>query len=365
MDVYFNAMKIKFDILSNLASSIFDNNHIDSVNFFINLDDINSKFRNVKCNQQFQCCGAGAFKQYASNVFNLAAHYRQWLHRNHAKSRIFIYYTSASCGFLANSIVNGYRKGFAERSSLSNADSYYVNMTINGGTELVKDISKYIDGVYLIDSKGEEPSVIPYLISETHPADWNFILTKDRLELQYCNYDKFSILYPSSRYGHRLINSANLWSFIAEKESISSSHASQYNPKLFNAILGIVGNGVRNVPKVKKIGWRTVFEYLEDIWENNKDHSIETMISELESKISSKNSSALDQSITNALVLNMRSVYNSMSETNKEYILMQLIDIPDIESLNQINRDPMLLGNWPINLQFLTQQSSSFKKKVW
>lgn len=367
MDIYFNAMKIKFDDLNAITSPVFDMNKIQSANLFINLDDFNSRFKNVHINQEFQCCGAGAFKQYASNVLNLAAHYRQWLHRKNVKSRIFLYMTTAAGGFTPSSLVNGYRSKYIEKCSLSNADCYYVNMTVNGGFDLIKDMVDYIDGVYLIDSKGEEPSVIPYLIAKESPADWNFILSKDRVEMQYCIYDRFSILYPSSTYGARVINSGNLWSFIAEKESVTALHASQYDARLYPVVLGIVGDRARSVQKVKKIGWRSIFEYLEKIWESNQDHSIVAMIDALDKKITSKGTDPETQYTDNMLALSMKANYDSMSRSSKEYILMQLTDIPDIESLNQINRDPMIFGNYPINIGFLTEQNVTNrpKKILW
>ena len=198
------------------------------------------------------------------------------------------------------------------------------------------------------------------------PADWNFVISKDRVDLQYSLYDKFSILYPSTTYGAKLINNANLWNFISTREHISSPYINNFDPRLYFTILGIVGDAKRSVPKVKRIGWISIFDYLDDIWEKDKDHSIYTMIDALEEKIKSKGSGDYDAFMNNILTLSMKSRYESMSEVNKEYILMQLIDMIDLESLNQMNRDPSLFANWPINISFLTEQSgSSPKKNIW
>ena len=365
MDAYFNAMKIKFNDLNMLTDNIFEHSHIKSVNLFINLEDINSRFRNVKMNKEFQCCGAGAFKQYASNVFNLIGHYKQWLNRLKVIPRIYVYYTTATAGFTSNALVPGYRTKYVEKSSVLNADCYYVNNTINAADSLIKDIYPFINGVYIIDSKGEEPSVIPYLISQEKPADWNFVLSKDRVDLQYCLYDKFSILYPSSTYGPQLINSGNLWTFIAQKEYIASPHISQFEPKLYFTILGIVGNTFRGVTKLKRIGWKTIFDYLDEVWEKDGDHSLFTMIDAIEEKVASKGQDTVDQFMSNMLALSMKSRYETMNKASKELILMQIVDTPDIESLQQINRDPMIFGNYPMNLKFLTEELGSGNKPDW
>lgn len=366
MDVHFNAMKIKFDELNILTKPIFNSSKMEMVNIFINLDDINSRFKNVKSNQEFQCCGAGAFKQYISNVFNLAAHYRQWAFRKGLKSKIYIYYSTAAGGFTSNVLVKGYRTRFIDDCNVNNAKCFYVNNTINLAEPYMKQISEYVDGIYIIDTKAEEPSVLPYLISVERPADWNFVLSKDRIDLQYALYDKFSVLYPSSVYGAKLINSADLWNFIAMKESIISPYVCHYDPRLYMTVLGVVGDVRRSVPKVKRIGWKSIFDYLDEIWEKNKDHSIYTMIDALEDKIQSKGNESYQAFNNNLLALSMKSRYESMSKANKEYILMQLTDMIDLESLNQMNRDPALFANWPINITFLTEQTGkTTNKNIW
>lgn len=366
MDIHFNAMKIKFDELNELTKPILQSRHMDTVNIFINLDDINSRFKNVKSNQEFQCCGAGAFKQYISNVFNLAAHYRQWAFRKGLSSKIYIYYTTAMGGFTSKVFVYDYRKRYIEDCDTNNSKCFYVNNTIDSASSYMKQISEYIDGVYIIDTKAEEPSVLPYLIAMEKPADWNFVLSKDRIDLQYALYDKFSVLYPSTVYGAKLINSADLWNFVAMKESIASPYVCHYDPRLYLTILGVVGDVRRSVPKVKRIGWKSIFDYLDEIWEKNKDHSIYTMIDALEDKIQSKGSDVYESFNNNLMALSMKSRYESMSKINKEYILMQMTDMIDLESLNQMNRDPALFANWPVNIAFLTEQTGKPKNKnIW
>lgn len=365
MDAYFNAMKIKFNDLNTITENIFEHTHIKTVNLFINLEDINSRFQNVRMNKEFQCCGAGAFKQYASNVFNLIGHYKQWLNRLKVIPKIYVYYTTATAGFTSTSLIPGYRSKYVERCSQLNADCYYVNNTIVAADAVLKDIYPFINGVYFIDSKGEEPSAIPYLISQEKPADWNFVLTKDRVDLQYCLYDKFSILYPSSTYGPQLVNSGNLWVFIAQKEYIASPHIAQFEPKLYFTILGIVGNARRGVNKLKRIGWKTIFDYLDEVWEKDGDHSLFTMIDAIEDKIDSKGQDVVDQFMNNMLALSMKSRYEAMSKASKELIMMQIVDTPDIESLQQINRDPMIFGNYPMNLKFLTEEMSTGNRPDW
>ena len=357
MDVTFNTFKIRYVILDDILGKTLKRNNIHSVNLFINLDYINYRFRVVKYNSTFQSCGASAFKQYASNVLNLVAHYKKWFIRNNVRLKCFIYYTNATGGFTSSIINRNYRRKYLETTDHNNPDCYYVNNTINGATQLLTSVCDYIDGVYLINSKGEEPSVVPYLIAQEMPADWNYILTKDRLELQYTTYDKFSIIYPSRARGDRIVNAADLWELICEKEQKFTTYMKEYDPKLFIPAMAIAGDTMRSVKKIRAIGWITILNTLDELWSTNKDHSIVTILDGITKMLESKNRAIEEKYIynhrMNMLMLSMKSRYDVMSETNKTMILSQIKDIPDRETMNQISTNPMLFGNYPINVDAL------------
>lgn len=110
MDVAFNAMKVKYSVLDDTIGKFLTHNRIKTCNLFINLDWINFRFRNVDNNTKFQACGAAAFKQYASNVLNLVAHYKKWFMRNgKVFVKCYIYYTNASGGFTSSLINRDYK----------------------------------------------------------------------------------------------------------------------------------------------------------------------------------------------------------------------------------------------------------------
>ena len=339
MDAFFNLCKIKYAILDSYIGKFTKTNNIKTCNIFINLDYINYRFRTVSNNTQFQACGAAAFKQYASNVLNLAAHYKKWFNRNNINVKCYIYYTNAAGGFTSALIKRDYRRDYILKQDINNPDCYYVNHTINGGTQLLTSVCDYIDGVYLINTKGEEPSVTPYLIAKERPADWNYILTMDRLELQYVNYDKFSILYPSVKFGARVVNAADIWQIIGEKENKATEHLTQYDPRLFIPVMAIAGDKVRSIKKIRTIGWISILDTLEEIWNMDKDHSIVTAYEHLENLLKTKNRS-LEEKYLNTYRMNTM-------------ILSQIKDIPDKETINEISINPMIFGNYPINVEAL------------
>ena len=348
--------------MDETIGKLIKNNRIQTCNLFINLDWINFRFRNVDSNNRFQACGAASFKQYASNVLNLVAHYKKWFLRNgRVHLKCYIYYTNAAGGFTSSLINRDYRSKFISLQDINNPDCYYVNRTIVGALELLTKICDYIDGVYLINSKGEEPSVVPYLIAQELPADWNFILTKDRLELQYVNYDRFSIIYPSYTHGDRLINASDLWPIIGEKEHKTTPHMAEYDPKLFIPVMAIAGNTDRSIRKIKAIGWGSILDMLDEIWSTSKDHSIVTLLDKLTELLVSTNKKVQEKYMytfrMNMLLFSMKSRYEVMSNTNKTMILSQIKDIPDRETINEISTNPVFFGNYPINVEALFNKS--------
>lgn len=361
MDVAFNSYKMKYANLDEFIGPSLRRNNIKHVNFFINLDRINYGFRNVQYNTRFQACGASAFKQYTSNVLNLVAHYRKWFIRNGLSVKCFIYYTNAQGGFTSALINRRYREDFIIDQSVTSSKCYYVNQTINGALPLLTKICDYIDGVYIINTKGEEPSVVPYIIQDKYSADWNYILTKDRLELQYVNYDRFSIIYPSYNLGDRIITASNLWSTIGDKEHKYTEHIGEYDPKLFLPAMAIAGDYVRSIKKIKAVGWGSILDYMEEIWCTNQDHSIVTMLDDLRKMLSARTKATEEKYLQtherNILMMSMKSRYEVMSEVNKAMILSQLKDVPDKETINELSNNPMILGNYPINVEALFAKS--------
>lgn len=361
MDAAFNVLKFKYIELDQLIGEFIKTNRIKTCNLFIDLDYINFRFRSASYNTRFQACGAAAFKQYASNILNLVAHYKKWFVRNGVNLKCYIYYTNAVGGFTSALINKNYRRDYLSAQDANNPKCYYINLCINGGIQLLGKICDYIDGVYLINTKGEEPAVLPYLISQTNKADWNYLLSQDRLELQYVNYDRFSIIYPSHSYGNKIITAANLWETICIKEGKFTPHYNEYDSKLFIPVMAIAGDKTRSISKIRTIGWIGILDILDEIWSTNKDHSLVTMLDAIMEILNNKNKKLEEKYMynfkMNMLMCSMKSRYDVMSETNKTMILSQIKDIPDRETLNEIANNPMLFGNYPINVDALFNNS--------
>ena len=355
MDVHFNMCKVKYDNLSYLTNPIFKSQPIRSMNIFINLDDFFNRLKNPHVNQEFQACGTLAPKQLISNVYNLIAHYRQWGARKDVSTKVYAYYTTARGGFENRIYLPNYRKKFVEKCDLGNSELFYINNALIEADSTMKLISTYIDGVYIIDSRYVEPSYIPLFIqSEVRTADICLLITRDDYELQYCVANKFLYLYPRGE-DSKIITSGAVWRHIANKEKIESPYIDSYSPELITLALAVVGDKRRSIDKVKRIGWRTLFNIIDDLSEKYKDFSFTTISQAFVERLENS-PAAMEVLSKNLSVTSIVDGVKNMDSVMKEFITNQLTDVPDYENLNELNRNPQMFAACPLNLQFLTDE---------
>lgn len=355
MDIRFNAYKVKYDKLDHLTRTLFHSQKIDRLNMFISLDDIYWHCRNGQSNREFQCCGNMAPKQLVSNVLNIIAHYREWAVRKNVDVKVYAYYTLSSV-FENRTLLHDYRSTYNRMCDLSNADCYYVNNCVKEAAPIIKTVTQYIDGVYVVDTRGMEPSAFPCLLvnelSDT-PADWNFLITKDVVEFQYAYYDKFSVIYPKGD-DSLLLDTPTTWNFIAHKEKVESQYLYKYPDVFLPMTLAIVGDKKRSIPKIKGLSWRTLMNMMDTIIVENQGLDPYSHAMKFLDMMEAKNYDM--HLIQNNLTLVQPSTNASLaSDMVKENIRLQFIDTPDYNSLMELNRSPDLFASCPINIRFLTR----------
>lgn len=356
MDVHFNAYKVKYDTLTKLFRPVFTSQSIRRVNVYINLDDIFHTLHRPLVAQEFQMCGTNAGKQFIANILNLIGHYRQWFTRQHVECSVFSVYTSAK-SFKNRLYVPDYRRKFREYMDQYNTDYYFVNETIRSSMDMLRVFSQYIEGVYIIDSKQIEPSVIPYFISVSEsidPADWNFVVSRDMYDFQYAYLDKFSLICPRGDITQR-IDKSNIWEIIRDREKISTEKYPNpnFNIELFPIAYATVGEKYRTIPRVKRIGWKTIFAYMQNAMDAYKafpPNSISLLIlRELYKRAVDKR-----ELENNIAVVSIPIQAGLLGEIDRASVSDQLIDIPDKENLKQLT--VQYFYNHPINLEFLLQR---------
>ncbi len=352
MDVHFNARKIKYASIDALMDPLIRSTHIESVNVFINLDDIFHKLHRPGVNEEFEISGSDAYKQLIMNVLNLIAHYRQAFVREGWKTNVYGYYTSVFTGSFRNSLyIPSYRNHFLNIMSPRNTEFFYINKAIHDSGEIFKVISQYIDGVYVIDSQYIEPCVLPLYLSTVHPSDWNFVISKDPYDFQYSYRERWTVLYPDGEKSTS-ITGGNIWEYIANKECMKPiPPVRNFDPRWYSISYSVIGDKYRGIPKIKRVGWRTMYGLLQELQQTVENMCPATemvaMVEILRGQHTTVDMVNANYASTEIELQNIR-----MSEIDKTIINSQLIDAVDYDNLQLMSR--MYFGKYPINIPFLT-----------
>ena len=363
MDSHFNGYKARYDILNRYMLPICQSQIVTSMNIFINLDDLFHTLHNPLINNEFQIAGRDAPKQLMSNIFNLIGHYRYWALKNHYDVKVFAIFTSTIRSFKNNIYVPEYRKHFKTINSEEYASCFFVNHAIQSSLPFLPIISKYIPGIYIIDSKYIEPSIIPlYISEEISEMHWNMLVSRDTYDLQYSYRNKWNLLTPKGDYS-QVVNQHGIWNYVNAKEKVFKDEVDlKYPYSLYILAKAVVGDRYRNIPRLRRIGWKTLFKYLDSVMEENPDASETTLKIKLIEKIKGKSELSNTAINNNLNSINIDLQKDAMLTIDKTLIEEQIVDVPDYNNLQELNRTKF--QQCPLNLQFLCNINTVNKPKT-
>lgn len=357
MDAYFNGYKAKYALLDKFIYPITRTQKIRSVNIFINLDDIFHILHNPLINQQFQIAGRDAGKQLTSNLINLIAHYRFWAVKHQLFVKVFGVYTSTIRSFKNNVYIPKYRQHFKDINAIEHTSCYFVNTAIQESLPVLPIIAKYTPGVYIIDSKYLEPSMIPaYIAEEKMTSDWNLLISRDTYDLQYSYRSKWSMISPNKDFVN-IVDREGIWNYVNHREKIYKEKDGEKNLQypfgLYILAKAIVGDRYRSIPRLRRIGWKTLFNHLDKVMEENPGASVTTLKIKLIEQIRGTGTSQVTNEMFNCNLscINIDLQKDSMLEIDRALINSQLIDIADYDNLQELNRTRFI--QYPLNLKFL------------
>lgn len=352
MDSHFNGYKARYEIMNHFMLPICNSQIVSSMNIFINLDDLFHILHNPLINDEFQVCGKDAPKQLLSNIFNLIGHYRYWAIKNHYSCKVYAIYTTTIRSFKNNVYIPSYRDHFKIINATENTKCYFVNNAIQLTTPILSVISKYVPDVYIIDSKYLEPSMIPYYIAtEIHQADWNLLVSRDPYDLQYAYRNRWSLLTPKGDNSN-VINQYGIWNYVNQKEKVFKDEIDLHYPySLYVLAKAVVGDRYRSIPRLRRIGWKTLFKMLDQVMEENLSAGETTLKLKLIEKVKGRSSLTNEMINANLNAINIELQTESMMQIDRSLINDQIIDVPDYNNLQEMNRTKLM--DYPINLQFL------------
>lgn len=335
---------------------------IHSMRIFINLDDFFHSLFKPTINSEFELCGKDCPKQFLSNVLNLLGHYRYWAVKQGYDVEVYGYFTFNST-FKNAIFIPQYRD--KSRGYWYGQKYFYVAHAMKESIQLIETISKYIPKVYIIDAGWIEPSIIPAYIDSTKQVDLNLIISRDIYDLQYAYQDGWMYISPKgdqSSFVHR----GNLWDYINYKEHIySGDNEIHYPEQLLVIAKAITGDKYRNIPRLRSIGWKTFFRYVNEVQEKIQGNSIILLEMQLKELLKGKliTDSELQQNIN---CVDIHRQIDMISTIDASIISNQIVDVEDYENLKMLNQRH--LYRHPLNLKFLCdtiQMPMHHRKNQW
>lgn len=363
MDVHFNAYKARYEILDKYFRTIQRVQYTNNIDIFINLDDVLHIMHRPLVEKEFQVASVHAWSQCTANILNLVAHYKQWAAKQKMKCRIFLIYTSYQGEFKNSIYLEGYRHYYRGLNDPANTSYFFINDAVSKALPFVHTICDYIEDVFAIDSKYLEPSIIPMALIRLGYANytWKMMVSRDHYDLQYAYKHNWIFISPKGD-NTRIINRSNLWRYIGDREHVTDigHNSAFYHHELFPLALGVAGNKLRDIPRLRRIGWKTIFKYLDSITEQDTE-SIQTIRDRLVNLLMDKGVSdtALNANL-NCVNVDQQSFL--MNRIDDAFISDQLKFVTDHEALGRLNVS--YFEQFPINIPFLTakyQSSNPFK----
>ena len=356
MDVHFNSYKVRYELLDHLLNPIVRSRPIRNVTIYINLDDVFHNLHRPLTNNEFQVAGVNASKQVMSNVLNLIGHYRQWATRRYMNVTMVGVCTSARKYFKNSLYVPNYRKKYMNICDRQNTQYFFINEGIFPAIPLLTTVSHYLDKVYIIDSKYLEPSMIPFYLSQNKftDSDWNILISRDTYDVQYAYRDKWTLIYPKGDMSN-IVNRENLWDHINVKEKVYKDGRVvdlKYGQDLFLVCKAIVGDVYRSIPRLGRIGWITIFKYLDQLSRDDISGPLEIQL-QLQELLRDKKHVTISEFNMNKMAVDVEMQCSVMNDIEKGMIETDIIDIADYKSLQELNS--RYFKDYPINLIFLTQ----------
>ena len=353
MDAHFNVYKARFEDLDFHVSKIRRSQYIHSMDIFINLDDLIHNLHRPNVEKEFELCGIKAVAQCTANILNVFAHYKRWAAKAGIKARIWGFFTSNYSYFTNRLYVQDYRKYFVDNMARDNSNFMLLNEACRNALTIAKDISAYVEDIHMIDTSYVEPSVLPLYLKEHGIADydWSMIVSRDMYDLQYAYRDRWIFVSPKGD-NTRIVTRGDMWEYIATREHVVTDtyHVAMYHHDVFPLALAVAGNKHRSIPRLGRIGWKTIFKYLDEITE--KDTASTTIIGNRMLELLRKRKVSDDAIMANFMVSSVERQCKVTGDVMGTFFQSQIHTVTDHDSLAEMNE--IYFSEFPINLQFLT-----------
>ena len=338
--VYFNLLKIRYNIYDDALTEANFLNPTDKVNVFINIETLFKYLSMIKDLEKKLIIDRNFMDEFKVEIVNIAAHYKEFFVGNGLDTKVFLYMTDLSSDI----------DSFKESKISEDFRSYYImKYTQNPkfimlGDALKKEIlpdvrmlCDYIPNVYFISSKNIDGGLIPYIIGNKFKDRKNVIVSGDLHDTQYVHEPNFLDHLYARSYNSSVLccNIENYLKAISKSSEIDPSFVNLFeNPSFYRILLSCLGDKYRSIPSISGIKFVRMTKILYDaiIGEKiTKDTTNAKLLSDLFPE------EVKEDVYHNLMVTDIKNEYQMLTDGDLKTVLSQIVDQSDINTLQKLN----------------------------
>lgn len=343
-DICFTVLKIRYADYDRILTAENFLKPTDKVNVFINLESV---FKNLSMIQDLEkklILQRGYERILASNIINLAGHYKRFFVNNGLDTRIYLYYTDFRTEEFTQCKYNENFRSYYNCKYTQNPKFLYLTDGLSDTVlPTVQRCCEFIQGVYLLSAKGIEGSVIPYVIKEQDRINGedrkNIIISSDIYDMQYGFLDGFLNTYIKRGFQNSIITCNNeeiIQSISKSKKSNESIPSSIYQThSQFVTLLSCIGDKTRSIDGIGGIGMRTLSDMIVKSLQQQK---LQMNISNPKILQEIFPEDERNDFLNNFYCSSVISIFEELTDGQKQSIIMQRRDRFDNQGLMELNQ---------------------------
>ena len=207
LDVCFTVLKIRYaDYDRTITNADFIHSPNEAVNVFIDLESVFKNLTTIQDLEQKLISFRGFEYCLASNILNLAGHYRRFFRGNGIKCTVYLYHTSFESEDFKQCEYNSEYRSYYNCKYAQNPKFVYLTDALRDTVlPTVRTCCEFLNGVHYICTESIEGSIVPYVIDQMDQAQGihakNFILTNEVYNTQYNYLPNFLVHLIRRGYG--------------------------------------------------------------------------------------------------------------------------------------------------------------------
>lgn len=353
--VCFNIMKIKYSDFDEYLTSAKFLQPTDKVNVFINLETVFKYLSMINDLEKKLVLQKNFPTILASNIINLAAHYKRFFVNNNLDTRVYLYNTDFNSDeFTQYKYNDDFRSYYLLKYNGNPKFVYLTDKLKESILPEVKTICDFIPRVYYISSNNIEGSIVPYIIGVDDKTRKNIIISGDFYDTQYSLIPNYFMSYIHSGVGYRSICN-NIREYLKEitkkqNDELDSLCRTYSNYNMYCSFLSVMGDRMRSIDGISGVGPKILERYIlqgltrnEITLNTNNPSMIGSIFHDEEMK---------DEFVNNFYCVSVQNMYDELTTSNRLSILNQRKDRFDNQSLVRLNATRFY--NYPLTLEALT-----------